>query len=91
MLKVWKFPIVIDDYQSIAMPSGARLLHIDLQNGTPCIWALVDPHASIVKRKLRIAGTGHPIDPIETRNHVGTVQMLGGNLIWHVFDLGEVA
>lgn len=88
---VWKFQLQIIDRCTLEMPQGARVLCVQPQNNLPTLWALVDLAAPMVKRDFLIFGTGHPLDvalwsrPI----YVGTVQTHGGNLVWHVFDIGE--
>ena len=90
MKQVWKFPLKADDHNDVEMPEYAQLLHVREQHGTPCLWALVDPSARKVKRRVRIAGTGHNIEVDECNVYVGTVELHGGALIFHVFDLGEL-
>ena len=92
MIAVWKFELPIDDYVTIlAIPRGARLLTVAVQDGRLVLYALVDTAYPNVMRRMRIAGTGHPISGDEAANYVGTVLMHGGRLVFHVFDLGEVS
>lgn len=92
MLTIWKFPFEINDDVEIEMPMGARILHVDMQNGSPCMWALVSSEAEKQKRRFLIFGTGHelpqapPFEPNDIRAyHVGSFQMADGQLVWHVF------
>ncbi|WP_435406250.1 DUF7352 domain-containing protein [Roseivirga pacifica] len=39
-------------------------------------------------RELRIFGTGHAMDENFNGVHVGTYQIYGGDLVFHVFDMG---
>ncbi len=88
MLTVWKFSVPADkDLFAVAMPAGARLLAVQVQTGVPCVWAAVDPKAQVVGRRFRWAGTGHPV--LEADRYVGTIQLYGGALVFHLFDLGE--
>lgn len=87
-MKIWKFPLMMVDDQSIAVPSGARPLYVGLDPvGDPCVWALVDPAAPTHGRRVRIVGTGHPIDGEFTgtaiQPYVGT--FVQGPFVWHVF------
>lgn len=91
-LAVWKFPVWDGgDYSDVDMPVGAQILTVQFQEGSgACIWALVDPQRSIERRRFRIAGTGHPInDPL--LHYLGTFQMMGGALIFHVFEIAAPA
>lgn len=86
MSEVWKFPLAIDDEQTVYMPEDADLLHVAEQAGTLCLWARVIPTGQrTVGRVIVIRGTGHPI---WTQPHVGTVLASNG-FVWHVFDGGE--
>ena len=90
MKEVWKFEIPINDYFELVMPEKAKILYVDVQKDLPCLWALVDPEPNHPKekRKFRFAGTGHPItqEP-ETLIHIGSFQMNGGDLIFHIFEI----
>lgn len=85
---VWKFPLPApgSDVFTIEMPQGAEPLTVQVQNGAFQIWALVTPGHPTETRVFRIAGTGHPIDEIIVR-HVGTVQLPGLGLVFHVFEV----
>jgi hypothetical protein len=88
MLKVFKYPIQINDYFTLELPYAARILKVECQNLQPCLWALVNPDNSIVKRVFRFAGTGHPIaHDFDDLKHVSTFQMDGGHLIFHIFEV----
>jgi hypothetical protein len=84
--RVWKFEFDIEDPLTIKMPQGARVLHVDLQDGLPCMWALVDASEPLVARKFRIIGTGHPIKDIAKLTYLTSFQMSDGELVWHVFE-----
>jgi hypothetical protein len=89
-MEVWKFPFATKDVQELTMPRGARLLHVAVQQEQLCLWALVRPDESItVRRRIRVVGTGQEISANDSENYVGTAMLLGGDLVWHVFDLGE--
>ncbi len=88
MNTVWKYTLpYADDMVVLEMPKGAKILSIQEQNTVITLWADVDPNASLVKRTIRWAGTGHPIDHYVC--FIGTVQQHGGQLVWHFFDMGE--
>ena len=88
---IWKFPLgEVNDLLTLSVPKGAELLTMQVQNGEPCIWALVDPSAPKVTRAFAVRGTGHDASGLEASKHVGSFQLLGGRLVFHVFDLGEL-
>ena len=86
---VWKFPVPLgtsSDVFTITMPEGAEPLTVQVQSSEPQIWALVNPENPLTSRRFRMAGTGHPISEEITR-YVGTFQVFGGSLIFHVFEV----
>jgi hypothetical protein len=81
---IYKYPIEVTDSQTARIPEGAQILDTQMQNGTPCIWALVDPDAVLRDRTVYVFGTGHHV-PSEPLQHIGTFQIMGGNLVFHAF------
>lgn len=92
MKTVWKYPLEVNDSQIVAMPANAHILTIQLQMGVPCLWALVNPEMPLEQRTILIAGTGHERDDLDGLvNFIGTFQMSGGMLIFHVFERVDFA
>ena len=91
-MRVFRWTFRVEDQVSLSLPEGAELLmvkavgldHIEM-------WALVNEDAPMVDRRLRIAGTGHHIQTVDTAVYVGSTISHDGpaRLVWHVFDLGE--
>lgn len=73
------------------MPASAEVLTVQLQQGKPVLWALVNPTAPEEARRFLIAGTGHDLPPgVSRRRYVGTFQIpdpVFGVTVWHVFDM----
>ncbi len=90
-MKIYKYPIRIIDAQAIEMPKGARLLSVQTQRDEPQLWAMVDPSAPLVQREFALRGTGHDATGLSMATFVGTFQMHGGSLVFHLFDVGEAA
>ena len=91
-MTVYKYPIKPNDYFSLTLPVGAKILTVDSQRGQggqPQLWALVDEKESRTEtRRFRMAGTGHPIgDSPDRLEFVSTFQQEGGALIFHVFEI----
>lgn len=87
---IWKFPIKIDDEQLILMPEKCELLSAQVQHGQICLWAIVNPSAPTAHRVIRMAGTGHDLSNRPNLGEfISTVQVNGGQFIFHVFDGGE--
>ena len=88
---IWKFNLKTIDTQIIEMPAGADVLTVQVQNGTPCLWAMVDPGESTRKRTFKIFGTGHQINNYKNVSllFIGTYQLLDCNEVFHVFEYVE--
>lgn len=86
MKTVFKYPIPIGNIVTIKMPKGAEILHVAEQNGSPCMWALVEPEAPMIDREFRFAGTGHPIKDEEIGFFCGTFFLREGALVFHIFE-----
>ena len=87
MKTIWKFNVTqaLIEPITLELPGGYEILSLQVQNGHICFWALVDPEAPKLESRFAIYGTGHDV-PAEPGEFIGTVQMFGGNLIWHVFE-----
>lgn len=90
MNTIWKYPVPINDYFELEMPQGAEILTVQMQYNEPQLWALVDKMAPRETRSFRLAGTGHPIDDPRL-DYIGTVQMMEGQLVWHIFEISHPA
>ena len=85
-MTIWKFLIDTTDMQEIEMPEGAEILTVQLQHGKPCLWAIVNPEAACRQnRRIETFGTGHLMSE-QARRYVGSYQLYGGDLVFHVFE-----
>ena len=82
---IWKYPLKVTDEQTLDIPEGAEALAVQVQNGTPCLWVRVESTAPKTLRRIITHGTGHPV-PKTTGRYIGTYQIDGGALVFHVFD-----
>ena len=85
---IWKYSIELNGFTHILVPTGAKLLSVQSQNGCLCAWFAVNPRASKVARVLAVVGTGHcRPDTMQSGEFKATVQI--GMLVWHIYDMGE--
>lgn len=85
MKTVWKYILELTDHQTIKLPAGHQILHVGRcpATGQLAMWVLVEPdHTTVEPVKLRVAGTGHPIEGEPA--YLGTVIL--GAFVWHVFQ-----
>ena len=80
---------------SYQLPEGATLLTVRTQRHLPFFWALVDPEAPKIMRRIQSYGTGHEI-PARPGTYIGSFFLDafnddGGGVmgVFHVFDEGE--
>lgn len=90
MRTVYKYPLEITDEQEITAAKGWRPLAVQKQGNDCYLWAEVDDQARLVPHKVYVHGTGHQLDP-NAIHYVGTLQLAGGALIFHVFTEDENA
>ena len=85
MKQIWKFNF--DEPRTrIQMPVGAEILDVQTQDGTPRMWAIVDPDKEKETRVFDVIGTGHDIND-EKRKYIGTFQVENGLYVFHVFEV----
>ena len=88
--RIWKYPLLINSYQVYKMPKGTEILSLQMQDGKPCIWALVSiPQNAKLEtefRYFRTLGTGQQLDDHFTGPYkfIGTYQ--DDPFVWHVFE-----
>lgn len=87
MFSIFKYTIPIEDYFTLKLPRGAKILSLQEQYNVPQLWALVEKNAPIEIRNFRLAGTGHPIEKSENLEFIGTFQLYGGDFVGHLFEI----
>jgi hypothetical protein len=83
---VWKFPLEAERRQTIQMPTGAKVLKVDMQRGVPTMWALCERTWENEDREFLLVGTGVEL-PVEAGEHVGSFLARDGEFVWHVFEV----
>lgn len=85
MYRIFKYPLATTDTQVIRAPQGGVPMCVQMQGRVPCMWLGVDDAQPVVDHTVRVIGTGHPIPDPERLHYVGTYQLDGGALVFHVF------
>jgi hypothetical protein len=85
MLRVYKYPLIVADLQHVALPIWSRPLTVQVQQGALCLWALVNPAGPTRGLAVRMVGTGHDFADALDWTYLATVQLHGGDLVYHVF------
>ena len=85
-MTIYKYQIQITDVQMVKLPINAAILTAQMQGDQLCLWAKIEEtNTDTEDRMIEVFGTGHPMTS-HLRRYIGTVQMDGGSLIWHVFE-----
>ena len=88
MLVIYKYPLILDDWQTLELPKGYQILDIQTQLEDIFLWALIDnEEQEMEKVTIMIIGTGRPgmqtIDK-EKYKYLKTTQQ--PPFVWHVFQ-----
>lgn len=91
MRTVWKFEVRVQNgsMHKLITPKGTKLLCVQVQRGTICVWGEVDDTQPLVTRQINLVGTGHPM-LLSSGDYLGTVQLLEGSLVLHVYVEDEM-
>ncbi len=82
MKTINKYTLDSQDW-TLQLPKGAELLTVQLQNGIPTLWALVNPMTVTEERHICIVGTGWDVE--DNMKYITTY--MDGYFVWHVFEL----
>lgn len=82
--QIWKYELN-GQRSSIEMPEGAVVLTVQTQHNQPVLWAEVDPSAKRIKRRFLSISTGVDFVDDGPCHYVGTFQLNGGSLVFHVY------
>jgi hypothetical protein len=83
MKTIFKYALDSQDC-TLQLPKGAEILTVGLKNGSPSLWALVNPNTSeLEERHICIVGTEWQVE--DTMKYITTY--MDGYFVWHVFEL----
>lgn len=85
MKKIFKYRFSIDSLQELTIPSGYQILSVQVQNGFPCIWALVEESNPSETLRIKTFGTGEIIPNADDLIYIGNIQFDKINFVGHVF------
>lgn len=86
MRKIFKYPLEITDHQTVKIKSPAVLLSVTGIDDGIIMYAIVDDLEYGIPVDVMIIGTGNAIkDDIDNYKFLGTVNLMNGREIWHVF------
>lgn len=83
MNTILKTKLDICDFQTIELPQNFKILHLDKQDGVPCIWYECESDMPQAKLDIYCVGTGWCMDGYPPMEYIGTIQLDG--LVWHYY------
>lgn len=83
MVRIFKYDLEVDGICKIINGRFKQILDIQIQNGKPKVWILLDDDCDIKSWAITAIGTGWEMDIIPGK-YVGTVQDNCG-YVWHYF------
>lgn len=88
MKTVWKYPLPDGPWSDIAMPRGARILSVGLQDSNGVLWVEADPAVPFETRTFATYLTG---DTLADKPHIylATLQYPTG-FVLHVYELEPI-
>ncbi len=91
MKRIYKYDIQPGGPSEVKMPIGSMILHVNQQTDNDVkIWAIIEDEndAYAETRYFYVAGTGHKLpDNIITKYYyLGTVHVMNGQIVLHVFE-----
>lgn len=92
MTTIYKFPVPMQQLFQQELPKGATVLSVQEQVNAAQMWVMLDPDEETEVRHFEVYGTGfemRTLTPTEKREYIGTFQMDGGQLVFHLFELKE--
>lgn len=86
MKTIHKYNLKSTDYQELVLPLGSKILSVNEQRENIVLYALVDTAITQIELfSIIIHGTGHLANDVEDYIFLGTVKMMNGSLMLHVF------
>jgi hypothetical protein len=81
---VYKYPIHLTGLQVLTLPAPARILDIQIQDGYPQLWALVEPDQPMQNYEVITIGTGQTCYH-DLRGSIFQKTLIDGSFVWHIF------
>lgn len=86
MRTIYKYPVREGESFSLVMPEGSSFLKVDIQNGRPVMWWIVDTEKEMFEFSFITRGTGHALESHEdSKTYLGSYAALDGQFVGHLF------
>ncbi len=86
---IYKYQLPILEKFTLQLPKGAKILRVDVVEGVPNLWALVNKHAVEDERKFEMYKTGQDIGTdTDYMKYLGNLKLfVGQELCLYVFEV----
>jgi hypothetical protein len=87
MKTIYKYMVTFGDKTEFSAPSDFKALSLQMQNGVPCIWAIVDTQAEMKTYTVYCLNTGETmlLGMILNSQYLGTVVLPREGLVKHFY------
>lgn len=85
MQKIFKYLLPLTPLNTISLPSGFKVLSVQIQHGNICMWVQLDPGAKHVMTQIAILATGETFPRGYDGCYAGTVLSPNGMEVYHIF------
>ena len=86
MKTIYKYPVRMLENFTVEAPHGAEFFAVQVQGDEVQMWARVDTKYPLNTYRFGVFGTGHVLSGVgPTAPHIGTFQLSGGALVFHLF------
>ena len=82
MRTIYKYPINLNEKQSILTYEGAKPLRIAIQESTICVWMEVSTEEKKVDKNIYCFGTGFELPNLDLK-YIGSVDDFP--FVWHIY------
>lgn len=84
MITIHKYQFNLSPDFEIEMPEKSKVLDVQLQDGIPTMWVIVNTDWKKEKRKFKAYWTGQELNGLDLfRTHIATIQLA---YVWHIFE-----
>lgn len=83
MRVIYKYKLAVTDVQTVKLPKGYKIVHVDESHGDIYIWCELNQLDELEEVRFDIHGTGHIIMK-EDSVHLASVVTKAG-YVWHVY------
>lgn len=90
MIKIYKYPLFVNESQVIKLQRRHRVLSVGLQDNQIYLWSAVETDDALVDLEVYIYGTGHTVTGSPTTKNIQDLKFIGtvqqGPFVWHVLS-----